>query len=245
MNLYKALIKNQKSSSLYNSYNIILSVLLKMMLYLVGGINIINGNMTIGILFILSNFLDKVMSALIYFTSLGENYQESLSSYNRITELIDKSFAFSEEKIQNGFNNINLENISFKYGERLIIDNFNQEFKKGNIYWIKGYKGSGKSTLLNLINGSYKDKYEGKISYDKKDIRFLDINEVRNNPSLLILDEPTLTMDKDSKIEFYDYIQEIKKEKIIIIVSHDQIMDEIADHMINLNVKIYSNAPVI
>lgn len=243
--LYKALMKNRKSSNLYNTYNITLSVILKLMLYLIGGINIINGNMTIGVLFILSSFLDKVMSSLIFFSSLGENYQKNLVVYNRILELIDETCVYSEEEVQTGINKISLENIYFKYDEKLILNNFNQEFNKGNIYWIKGYKGSGKSTLLKLINGFYMDKYLGKISYDNKDIRSLDMNEIRKNPSLLIMDEPTLVMDMDSKIEFYDYIQEIKKEKIIIIVSHDQIMDEIADYTINLNVSQYSNAPLI
>jgi ATP-binding cassette subfamily C protein len=243
--LYKAFMSNHKASKLYNSFNIILSVTLKMMLYLIGGINIMNGNMTIGILFILSSYLDKVMSALIFFASFKENYQVSLASYARVIELIDKSCAISEEELHNGISCISLQNISFKYNEKYILNNFSQKFNKGNIYWVKGHEGSGKSTLLNLINGLYKEKYEGKICYDNKDINLLDMNEIRKDPSLLILDEPTLAMDMESKIEFYDYIQEVKKDKIIIIVSLDQMMDEVADYTVNLNVTRCSNIPLI
>jgi ATP-binding cassette subfamily C protein len=313
--LFEKLIKNQKLSNLYNSYNITLSVILKLILCIVGGINIINGNMTIGIFFVLSSYLDKAMGSLIFFASFGENYQVNLASYNRIKEILDKPCVNNEGEVISEINNISLENIYFKYNEKLILDNFSQEFSKGNIYWIKGNNGAGKSTLVSLIINLYEDNYEGKISYNGKDVKSLDMNKTRKNligiveqnpiliedtifnnitffedydesilreftdlvglrdflyskrcklnnvinensanisggekqklsilreiiknPSLLIMDEPTSAMDKNSRAKFYDYIHELKKEKIIIIISHDKIMSEIADHIIDLSV---------
>lgn len=49
---------------------------------------------------------------------------------------------------------MNLINLSKKYGDRTIFSNVNYEFKKGNIYWIKGENGIGKSTFLRMLIGT-------------------------------------------------------------------------------------------
>lgn len=41
------------------------------------------------------------------------------------------------------------------------------------------------------------------------------------NPNLLVLDEPTASIDKKSQKEIYKLLQEINKEKTIIMISHD------------------------
>lgn len=312
----KKLISSQKLTNLYNSYTSLLSIISKLILFIIGGINIINGNMTIGTFFILSSYLDRAMSSSLFFASLGESYQTNLASYNRIRELLNKPCVINNGEKLSEVNNINLENINFKYSEKLIINNFSYDFNKGNIYWIKGENGAGKSTIISLIIGLYEDKYEGNIYYNNKDIKSLEMNDIRKNltgiveqtpilfedtimnnitfynsydfellnkyiklvglekflnsdknkfdqiinenstnisggekqklsilreliknPSLLIFDEPTSSMDKDSKIEFYKYIQELKTERIIIIISHDQAMKEISDFTIEMDSK--------
>ena len=42
------------------------------------------------------------------------------------------------------------------------------------------------------------------------------------NPDLLVLDEPTAPLDKETKRQFMEYLSSIKKDKIIIIVTHDK-----------------------
>jgi ATP-binding cassette subfamily C protein len=318
--LYKKLVNSQKLTNLYNASIMFLSIAIKLVLFIFGGINILNGKMTIGTFFILSSYLDKAVGSLMFFASLGESYQVNLASYNRIKELLDKPCVISEGADLNDINRIDIENINFKYNEKLIINDFSYSFNKGNIYWIKGNNGAGKSTIISLILGLYEDKYEGNILYDCKDIRFLDMSSIRKNligvveqnptliedtiinnvtfslnydvdalnkyiklvglenfihseegklnqvinenstnisggekqklsiireliknPSLLIFDEPTSSMDKDSKVEFYKYIKELKTGRIVIVISHDNEINEIADYMINMNPEIDKN----
>ena len=318
--LYKRLVNSQKLTNLYNAFIMFLSIAIKLVLFIIGGINIINDNMTIGTFLILSSYLDKAIGSLMFFASLGESYQTNLASYNRIKELLDKPCVISKGEDLNEINSIKLENINFKYNEKSIINDFSYSFNQGNIYWIKGNNGAGKSTLISLILGLYEDKYEGSIFYDYKDIRSLDMNSIRKNligiveqspiliedtiinnvtlslnydfemlnkyiklvglenflyseedklnqiinenstnisggekqklsilreliknPSVLIFDEPTSSMDKDSKKEFYKYIQELKAERIIIIISHDQVTKEIADFTIEIGSKFDNN----
>lgn len=64
------------------------------------------------------------------------------------------------------------------------------------------------------------------------------LRELIKNPSVLIFDEPTSSMDEDSKMDFYRYINELKAERIIIIISHDKVTSEIADFTIEISSKL-------
>ena len=49
-----------------------------------------------------------------------------------------------------------INNLTFKYKNKRIFDNFNYEFQKNNIYLLIGKNGSGKTTLLKIISGLIK-----------------------------------------------------------------------------------------
>lgn len=61
---------------------------------------------------------------------------------------------------------IQLQQISFQYGERKIIDQLNFNFQSNRIYGIIGPNGTGKSTLLQMIAGIRKPS-TGQVLLDK------------------------------------------------------------------------------
>jgi cobalt/nickel transport system ATP-binding protein len=54
------------------------------------------------------------------------------------------------------------------------------------------------------------------------------------NPSVLILDEPMNFLDKKSRVWIKDFLASLKGIKTIIIVSHTDDFDQIADRIINM-----------
>jgi ABC-type transport system involved in cytochrome bd biosynthesis fused ATPase/permease subunit len=52
----------------------------------------------------------------------------------------------------NNVENIKIENLNFKYEDRIIFNNFNYEFSKG-FYLLNNPSGSGKSTLIKILLG--------------------------------------------------------------------------------------------
>ena len=54
------------------------------------------------------------------------------------------------------------------------------------------------------------------------------------NPSVLLLDEPTNNMDKKSSSLFWEIIENEKKTRICIIVTHDNLLAQKADFCVNL-----------
>ena len=71
------------------------------------------------------------------------------------------------------FKNINseieFENISLSYGNRLILDNISFKINKGEIFGMLGPNGAGKSTIFNLLTGLISPN-NGKIKINGSDV---------------------------------------------------------------------------
>ena len=56
-----------------------------------------------------------------------------------------------------------------------------------------------------------------------------------NNPNILICDEPTGALDSKNRIEIMEYLKRISKNKLVIVVSHDEeLSNEYSDRIIRL-----------
>lgn len=67
---------------------------------------------------------------------------------------------------------LKIQNLSYKYGKSLVIDDLTYEFECGKVSAIIGESGIGKTTLLNLIAGLI-DASNGKITTDIKKIGYV------------------------------------------------------------------------
>jgi ATPase subunit of ABC transporter with duplicated ATPase domains len=48
---------------------------------------------------------------------------------------------------------LSVSNLSVQFGKRILFDEVNTQFTKGNCYGIIGANGAGKSTFLKIISG--------------------------------------------------------------------------------------------
>ena len=100
------------------------------------------------------------------------NLRFNIKSVENISDLLKKIKlnikSIPEEK--NLFvKKIILNDISFEYGEKKILNNINYKFETGKIYGLKGESGSGKTTLIDLILGLLKPS-KGEIYINNIDI---------------------------------------------------------------------------
>jgi iron complex transport system ATP-binding protein len=72
---------------------------------------------------------------------------------------------------------VEVSNLSFSYGDRLIIDKINFYVEDGQLISVLGPNGVGKSTLFRCILGLLRD-YTGKIFLTGKDIKKLSTGEM-------------------------------------------------------------------
>ena len=100
--------------------------------------------------------------------------------YSILTDEIIKYENLSNGKKISSLNgDIKFNNVSFIFGEAIILDHVSPVFKKGNITAITGKSGSGKSTLVDLFSGLLKD-YSGDIFINNTDIKDINISSLRN-----------------------------------------------------------------
>lgn len=84
---------------------------------------------------------------------------------------------------------------------------------------------------INIINGKKKIR---KMSGGQQ--KYANLSRTKHlNYECYILDEPTVSLDKSKKQELLKLINIEKNNKLIIIVSHDELFDSYADNIIDIN----------
>ena len=73
---------------------------------------------------------------------------------------------------------LELNNISYKYGNKLILNKVNLKINSGDRIALLGRSGSGKTTLISILNGSIKPT-QGKVKLFNKSLEELDRNHRR------------------------------------------------------------------
>lgn len=87
---------------------------------------------------------------------------------------------------------IRVENVTFSYGDRTILDDVSFDIPAGTTFGILGETGSGKSTITYLLNRLYDvEEGNGRITIGGVDIREISLPYLRRNVGL-VLQEPFL-----------------------------------------------------
>lgn len=186
---FASLLDFSRLSYLFTSLDGIIVVFFQAIVLLVGGIQIVNGNMTLGEFTIVSTYFAMLLSSIKYYFNLGKNYQEYNASNARMNEIL------SIEKENNGdikpdnIYTIALDKVTYTYPNQTvsIMKDVSAEFKKGEITSIMGKNGSGKTTMINVILGIFQNLQEGIVKYDSIDISDIDLYSVRNGNVATIL----------------------------------------------------------
>lgn len=133
---------------------------------------------------------------------------------------------------------IEINNLKFKYKDKIIFDNFNLNIKNKSITSIMGINGCGKSTLVKILVGLL--KYEGSIKIDgvelKDNIKNIrkDIGVVFENPDNQIIKE--IVYDDISYIlRNMDYNEDEIKDKVLDICKCLNITDILYSNIKDLN----------
>ena len=153
-----------------------------------GGIFVLNETMTTG------QFMSFLVSLLLAYQpvkalgNLNISIQEGLAGAERIFKLLDTSEE-NMEKSSNSENisldgDITLKNITFAFGEKIVLKDININIPKNKKVALVGLSGSGKSTIVNLI-ARFFDNYKGDIIVNAKNIKKINLMDLRNNISFV------------------------------------------------------------
>ena len=132
----------------------------------------------IGVILLMSSY-----GPVIALSNLSSNLLQTLASGERVLSLLaeepelkDVESAIDLKEVSR----IDVENVSFAYGEEQILSDVSLSVKKGEILGIHGRSGSGKSTLLKLLMRFY-DPKSGSIKINGETLPNINTRSLRDN----------------------------------------------------------------
>lgn len=158
---------------------VLLSALASAFLLLVGGLRVMDGYISIGMLIAFQGMMQNFQNPVTNLVNLGGKLQELEGNLIRLDDVLDNP---TDPQVENGRTIIEnptqtdlpklqgyveLRNISFGYSslEPALIENFNLSIKPGQRIALVGGSGSGKSTVAKLLSGLY-EPWSGDILFD-------------------------------------------------------------------------------
>jgi ATP-binding cassette subfamily B protein len=149
---------------------------------------------TVGVLVAFLAYINRFYSRLGSMSRIVSVSQKAAAGAKRIFDILDHVSSVPEPThpvhLKQVTGALELQNVSFRYGTRNILQDVNLTIAPGEMIGLVGHSGSGKSTLVNLICRFY-DVAEGSIRLEGVDIRSLPVSEYRRNIGL-VLQEPFL-----------------------------------------------------
>ncbi|WP_196884940.1 ABC transporter ATP-binding protein [Aureivirga sp. CE67] len=111
------------------------------------------------------------------------NIKKGNAAAERILEILETENTIVDpeqpKELKSFESEITFENISFKYDQDYVLEDFSLTIPKGKTVALVGQSGSGKSTLANLITRFY-DVNKGSVKIDGKDIREVTQHDLRS-----------------------------------------------------------------
>lgn len=157
----------------------------------VGTIQIIQGNLSVGNLQAFVRYIWQVNDPLSQISSLSSQIQSAFAAIARVLEILEEEEEIAElnppKHIEQVKGNVTFSHVRFGYGEEPLMKDLNVEVKSGQMVAVVGPTGAGKTTLINLLLRFY-DVNGGSICIDGVDIRDMKRGELRDMFGMVLQD---------------------------------------------------------
>jgi len=147
-----------------------------------GGSSVIAGGRTQGEFMAFMTAMFLMYQPFKHLTRTYTTIQMGLAGAERIFEVLDEESEIKDRadaRPISGFSRmIEFHDLSFGYGDELVLNNINLKIRAGEMVALVGMSGVGKSTMADLIPRFY-EVTSGKITIDGADIRDVTLQSLR------------------------------------------------------------------
>lgn len=158
----------------------------------VGGIMVINGQLSIGLVQAYLQYVNQVSEPITQVSYVINSLQSAFAALERIFEILDQ-----EEEVEEVLNlsvpenvrgEVAFKHVAFGYSpDKLLMEDVNFKVKPKQMIAIVGPTGAGKTTMINLLMRFY-ELTNGEIEVDGKNISHFSRAEIRQKFGMVLQD---------------------------------------------------------
>lgn len=184
--MFGIVMKGVKTNALLSPFMEIVGSIAAASVIIVGGKEVIDGNLTVGEFFSFMTALFMLYTPIKHIATVYNKFQKAIAANERINDVFNQkneihggSFELNEK-----INHIVFDNISLKYGDKLALKNINLEANVGETIALVGDSGGGKSSLVNLLLRFY-EQSEGEIKFNNINYKEFTFQSLRDSISIV------------------------------------------------------------
>jgi|HubBroStandDraft_2_1064218.scaffolds.fasta_scaffold00316_3 ATP-binding cassette subfamily B multidrug efflux pump len=180
------------------------------LIYWAGGNRVLSSGITLGVLIAFTMFAQRFFRPIQDLSEKFNILQSAMAASERIFKLLDEPFSIESSpnaiKLESPRGEIEFRNVWFSYrnveepnDEDWVLRDVSFRIRPGQSFAIVGHTGAGKTTLISLLLRFY-DIQRGQILLDGKDIRLLDLQDLRKQFGIVLQDPFLFTGSIESNV---------------------------------------------
>jgi subfamily B ATP-binding cassette protein MsbA len=190
--LFRNVARSMTAISGVTAFSTIIVGAIGVILILVGGRDILNGQMTLGDFFMYMIFTGLVAMPLVEIANIGTQITEAFAGLDRIRDLkqmaTEDENDFQRQKCPAIVGEISFQDVSFEYNEDTrVLKHVSFTAPAGSTTALVGSSGSGKSTLISLVM-AFNRPLSGEVLVDGRDLASIRLRDYRNQLGVVLQD---------------------------------------------------------
>jgi len=157
----------------------------------VGAHRVLNEHITVGVLTAFIAYIGRFYGRVESMSRMLTLTLRASAAAQRLFEILDRAPDVADVKTEVPLGHVKgeiaFENVSFRYGSRLVLDDVSFTLPPGQMLGIVGHTGSGKSTVANLVCRFYPAS-GGRVRLDGVDVATLSVEEYRRHIGIVLQD---------------------------------------------------------
>ncbi len=244
-NIFQEERKVAKSRALSRQFSTLLQSICVIISLLYGGYNVMLGIYSIGTLFSLIIYVQKLQSPIVSLFDLYIETKRTQASIDRVNSLLccdDYILNFGNLKLPNEKIDIKISNVYFSYDNHIVLKEFTETITNNSHVGIIGTNGIGKTTLIKLIMRNF-NTYEGEILINDINVQAFNDRDFRQN--IIALDQKTVIFSATVRENVSLFNKDITDKQIINALKTVNIYDEIKAMPLGINTLLGKNGIIL
>ncbi|MDQ3346518.1 MAG: ABC transporter ATP-binding protein/permease [Acidobacteriota bacterium] len=190
--LFRNIAQSITGVSAITAFSTVVVGAIGVIMILVGGQAIIDGQMTLGDFINYILFTGLMAAPVVQIASIGTQISEAFAGLDRIHELVTMKTEDDEDSTRESFGairgEVRFEDVSFEYNAGTpVLKHVSFTAPAGTTTALVGSSGSGKSTLISLVM-AFNRPLTGRILIDGRDLRTVRLRDYRSQLGVVLQD---------------------------------------------------------